>query len=349
MMSIYSLCSVLSLSTMPSTQASARHTAGLQIQVAESLSTLTSSVLSRHVSDSQTTTLPLGRTLGYAIYGSPAGRPLFYVHGYPSSRLEAYALEPIALQHDILVVAPDRPGYGLSSPCETRRIIDFPADVRALADHLDIARFAVLGVSGGGPYALACADELPPGMLSAVGLLASARPWEAGRSNNTLWRRAFAMGTIHVPWLIRGVLDALVGLLKWASRQVQQQVDERKTGDAPTKAAKPRDQMSSPQQSRARLLRMFFEAFTQGSGETVREGRLLQHPLGINFSDVSYQKVQIWHGSEDKQSPIENIRWMAKQLPHSELKEFKENGHFSMGEKLEQILEELMSDDRKRK
>lgn len=81
---------------------------------------------------------------------------------------------------DLRVIAPDRPGFGLSTFDARRRITDWPADVKALAAHLGITRFAILGGSGGAPYALACARALPADMVSAVGLYAAAAPWSVG-------------------------------------------------------------------------------------------------------------------------------------------------------------------------
>jgi pimeloyl-ACP methyl ester carboxylesterase len=80
----------------------------------------------------------------------------------------------------VRVIAPERPGFGLSTFDETHRVSDWPSSIRALAAHLGIDRFAVLGGSGGAPYALACAHALPADMISAVGLLAPAAPWIEG-------------------------------------------------------------------------------------------------------------------------------------------------------------------------
>lgn len=101
--------------------------------------------------------LPDGRTLGYAITGDPAGPPVFYFHGWPASRLEAALVEHLPVR----LIAADRPGYGASTPQPRRRLLDWPADVAALADHLGIGDFRCVGVSGGGPYALACAYASP--------------------------------------------------------------------------------------------------------------------------------------------------------------------------------------------
>src|SRR5437899_12705534 len=98
-----------------------------------------------------------GRRLGYAQYGSPNGSPLMYFHGWPSSRLEPRVAENLCADLGLQVIAPDRPGFGLSDFKPGRTLASWPEDVRALAASLGFHRFAVLGVSGGGPYAIACA------------------------------------------------------------------------------------------------------------------------------------------------------------------------------------------------
>ena len=114
--------------------------------------------------------LPDGRPLGWTEYGTPGGKPVFYFHGLPSSRLEAALTVPHAADLGLRVIAVDRPGFGHSGFQRGRRITDWPIDVAALADSLSIGPFAVLGTSGGGPYALACAALLPH-RVTAVALM----------------------------------------------------------------------------------------------------------------------------------------------------------------------------------
>lgn len=130
---------------------------------------------------SDTCRLPDGRRLGFLDTAAltpgamdPALPAIFYFHGFPGSRLEA-AFLPL---DGCRLIGVDRPGYGLSDPAPERRLGDFARDVAALADHLGIARFAVLGVSGGAPYAAACAHALP-GRVAAAGLVCGLGPPEA--------------------------------------------------------------------------------------------------------------------------------------------------------------------------
>ena len=119
----------------------------------------------------QILTLPSGRTLGYATFGSPAGPALFYFHGLAGSRTEGAELHPVAVKLGIHVNAMDRPGLGLSSYVPNKMVRDWAADVEQLAQHLQLKTYRVIGRSGGGAYALACANSLPQERLLAVGVV----------------------------------------------------------------------------------------------------------------------------------------------------------------------------------
>src|SRR5258706_454018 len=132
-----------------------------------------------------------GRTLAYAEYGEPEGRALLYFHGGADSRLEARLLAEQARCAGIRLIGIDRPGMGRSHFKKGRRLLDWPDDVIELADHLGIERFAVIGVSGGGPYALACAYKIP-NRLIACGIAAG--EWHD--------RHPLSNFTALLPWLL---------------------------------------------------------------------------------------------------------------------------------------------------
>lgn len=92
-----------------------------------------------------------GRRLAYAEYGAANGIPVFLFHGLPGSRLSWGLLPNNPFPKGLRLIAPDRPGYGGSDPKPGRSLLDWVDDVVELADALAIDRFAVLGVSGGGP------------------------------------------------------------------------------------------------------------------------------------------------------------------------------------------------------
>ena len=113
-------------------------------------------------------TLLDGRTLAYTELGAPGGPAAFYFHGAPGSRLELLALDGAFADVGLRVITADRPGYGGSSAQLGRATADWAGDVTALADHLGVERFAVLGLSSGGPYTVACASLLGDRITAAI-------------------------------------------------------------------------------------------------------------------------------------------------------------------------------------
>src|SRR5690242_15693615 len=113
------------------------------------------------MSENNTIKLKNGYVLGYAEYGDPQGKPIFYFHGWPSSRFQAKVLDAIARKLNIRIFSVDRPGYGLSDFQPNRTLLDWPGTVTELGDKLGLNKFAVMGVSGGGPYAVVCAYKIP--------------------------------------------------------------------------------------------------------------------------------------------------------------------------------------------
>src|SRR3954465_14232198 len=108
-----------------------------------------------------------GRRLGYAEWGGLGGPPVLYFHGWPGSRLEGRLADEAARGEGVRLIALDRPGMGLSDYQPRRRLVDWPDDVLQLATALGLERFAVLGISGGGPYAAVCAWKLPEQLTRA--------------------------------------------------------------------------------------------------------------------------------------------------------------------------------------
>lgn len=108
--------------------------------------------------------LPDGRSIAIEEYGDPAGPPVLYFHGWPASRLEAGLIPGLPVR----LLALDRPGYGRSSPQPGRSLLDWPRDVAHVADRLGLDRFHVVGLSGGAPYAAACAYALPDRVLGVA-------------------------------------------------------------------------------------------------------------------------------------------------------------------------------------
>ena len=139
-----------------------------------------------------------GRDLAYEVSGDPHGWPVFLLHGTPGSRMGPRPRSSLLYRLGVRLICHDRPGYGDSTRHEGRRVADVAEDVRSVADDLGLERFSVVGRSGGGPHALACAALLPDRVVRAAVLVGPAPPdalgldWFAGMSdaNNAEFRTA---------------------------------------------------------------------------------------------------------------------------------------------------------------
>lgn len=303
---------------------------------------------SEHRRYDQTITLPDGHKLGYAEAGSPTGYPLFVFHGFPGSRLDARALEEVGRRQNIRIIAPDRPGYGLSTYNPMFCIADWPNHVQDLARQLELKRFAVLGGSGGGPYALVCASAIPSQTLTSVGLLASAGPWEAGTRGVPTSARIGSWAATNCPSLAIRLLDLIVNLTrKIAYTDTGNKLMDSAVSKAVKAAGKDMPESEHHRavaERRERAMRILSEPFAQGSRGFVREAYLLTHPYGFRLEDIK-QMVHIWHGTKDKNSPIHMVRYMAERIPQCTLREFEGETHFTVVKHLEEVITTLVPAD----
>lgn len=282
--------------------------------------------------------LPDGRILGYAEYGPETGHPLVYLHGYPQSRYEGSVIESVLYRRGIRMIAPDRPGFGLSTDQPSRRIMDWPADVQALAGHLGVSRFALMGGSGGGPYTLACAQALPHGMMSAVGIFAGGGDWNAGAHHMPWIYRLSAVTAEHWPTGLRSVLSSLV----WMCRTVL--TSQRGTQWLDGYLQKDQDKHSKTiEERRTDILRALLEPFKQGSGPATYEAKLLSQDWGIDFGDITYNNLYIWHAGKDWNSPLPMTEHYVKQLTNdSSFKVYEEDTHWTIHKHLDEMLSALI-------
>jgi pimeloyl-ACP methyl ester carboxylesterase len=263
--------------------------------------------------------LPDGRQLGYADYGRPDGIPVFYFHGFPGSRLEARLLHASGVTAGVHIIAPDRPGCGLSTYQPRRTLLDWPADVAALAGALELSSFGVVGISGGGPYALACARQLPEHVTS-VSLISSLGPLdETGAMQGMgLSDRVFLSLADRLPWLAQGIL----GLLSWVDLKglVRQTVADLCQRD---QAA-----LADPQVWQM-LLDETREAFRQGPRGVVHEAAIYKRPWGFYPGEIQ-TPVLLWQGEDDHEVPPRVGHALAQALPNCQAHFIEGEGHISL-------------------
>ena len=108
------------------------------------------------------------RQLGFAEFGDPQGRAIFWLHGTPGARRQIpMEARVYAEQQHIRLIGVDRPGIGSSTQHSYDTVVAFAEDLRTIADTLGIDKMVVVGLSGGGPYTLGCAAAMPDRVVSA--------------------------------------------------------------------------------------------------------------------------------------------------------------------------------------
>jgi pimeloyl-ACP methyl ester carboxylesterase len=260
-----------------------------------------------------------GRRLGCAEYGKPDGEPGFYFHGHPGSRLEPQFADAAAREAGVRIIALDRPGYGLSDFQPDRTILDWPRDVEEVAEMLGLDRFSVLGSSGGGPYALACAHEIPR-RITKAGVISGVGPYDApGATRGMRWqnRVGFRLGA-RVPPLAR--------LIMWSMERQVRRRPERAL-DAIAKAMSPADaEIARRPEERQILAADIGEAFRQGSRGAALDVVLLGRPWGFRLDEIK-PDVFLWQGETDVLVPPAMGRHLAAEIPNCHATFFRDEGH----------------------
>jgi pimeloyl-ACP methyl ester carboxylesterase len=272
---------------------------------------------------SATFLLPEGRRIGFARYGDLKGHPVFYCHGLPSSRLEAELVAPVAQRLKLQLIALDRPGYGCSDPLPCGKIADWPYDLEQLADHLNFERFSVLGVSGGGPYALACAWRLKA-RVERVGLVCALGPvihaeLRCGMSLAARW--AFFLAQT-APW----ALPIFFGNL--TARCLRSYPDFTFAWLVRHLPAKDRLTLANPDTLKV-LRATVREGLRQGAQGVLRDLLHYVRPWGIELAAIE-QPVTLWHGDADTVVPPAHSRFLVQRLPRAELRLLPGEGHYSL-------------------
>ena len=271
-----------------------------------------------------------GRTLAYAEYGDPSGKPVFFFHGIPGSRLFRPPDE-ITAKMGVRLICTDRPGYGQSTFQPGRRITDWPCAVVQLADTLGIEKFVVACHSGGGPYAAVCACKLPE-RVTAAAILCGVGPLDAPAATQGmvgLNRFGLTIGRF-IPW-------PLWRLLIWHFYHI---------GQADPVALMERDAKSRPRADaelwenpsiRDVCYTSTQEALRSGTRGHAWETRLLTRPWGFNLEDIRVP-VHLWHGTDDNLTTLQMARFIAGKIPFSRLHICAGEAHLLLFPHWEEIL-----------
>ena len=274
--------------------------------------------------------LPDGRRLGYADHGAPDGRPLLFFHGAPNSRYQLDAAMVLTAKHrGVRLIAPERPGYGLSDPQPGRRLQDWATDVAALTDALGIARFPIIGFSNGCLYALACARQMPQ-RVDRLALCGSPAPLD---TPNIIQDLAPQISGLYA--LARSDPDNLrAALAPWA---------ESPAGLLSDMAAFMPDSDKKVFLQRATVFEVdMSEALRHGVDGAVSDFVLAANPWGFSPAEIETE-VHLWQGSQDRTAPPAMAAYLASTLQKQKLFLLPQDGHLAMFTHWDEILKELFA------
>ncbi|HEY6493732.1 MAG TPA: alpha/beta hydrolase [Trebonia sp.] len=281
-----------------------------------------------------------GRRLATAVYGDPEGRPVFLLHGTPGSRIGPIPRSAVLHRLGVRLICFDRPGYGDSDRLRGRRVADAAADVSAIADALGLERFAVVGRSGGGPHALACAALLPERTTKAavlVGLApreAEGLDWLGGMTaSNVAEYEAVAQGYEQIAAVTGAAAEAVRADPESLLTMLQQQLpdsDQRVVADRGI---------------RSLLLAAYAEALRTSPNGWIDDDVAFQAPWGFDPAAVTVP-VLLWHGASDTFSPVSHVKWLAERIPNAAVVVQAGAAHFGALDVLPNILRWLTSDQR---
>ena len=266
-------------------------------------------------------TLPDGRSLGFAEYGDRTGRTVLYFTGGNSSRYEGQWFQEAARRHQIRLIVPDRPGFGLSGFQAQRTFADWADDVRHLLQYLDVDACAVFGLSGGSPHVIAACLGLPE-FVTRAAIVSGVAPPEMPKRFKGMWLpvRLLFFCSRYLPRAARFLLGQMSSF--YADKE---QLLSR------MKQALPAPDVALIE-SRPEVMEIFSaaaaEAHRYGVYGDAWEWQLYVRPWHLALDQVQ-QEVGLWYGELDKNVPVEMGRYLQRQLPHSELHIVPDGGHFS--------------------
>lgn len=261
-----------------------------------------------------------GSLIAVELAGDRAGTPVLVCHGLADSRLTVRAFESAAREAGVLAVAPDRPGSGGSDPRPLGCVADWASDAGLVLDALGIGEATVVGISGGGAFAAACAAVLPERVRALV-LVSPLGAAGWGTRGMAVGERLSLGVATRAPAFGGWFLGRLAAL----ARRSPQLFLRIATVELPEVD---RRDLARPGQRDA-FLAGFVEAFRRGSAGVAQDLRVLRRPWGFDL-DAIRAPTRVYHGEADTTVPPEHARRLAGAIPGAELRLRPGHGHFSL-------------------
>ncbi len=274
--------------------------------------------------DCKVLSLTNGGELAYVEYGSPNGVPVFFFHGWPSSRTMGELADAAARQLNVRIISADRPGICDSSFQPHRQLLDWPEVLRQFADHLGINRFRILAISGGAPYAYASGLKLPE-RVQAMAIVSGAIPFADLNDHRGLlplyrWMIWFYR---NQPGLLRASFRLVRPIVSWRTslRMARSFLHTLPRPDAEALRDNAAFDICFESQRRA----------WRGSGAegVMADAEIYGRPWGFRLEDVDVP-VRLWHGKQDRAFSFRVAEETAKRLPDCVARYVDNEGHFSL-------------------
>jgi pimeloyl-ACP methyl ester carboxylesterase len=275
------------------------------------------------------------RLVAYERWGDLGGQPMFFLHGSPGCRLNRHPDATLWPSLGLHVVTIDRPGYGDSTALSGRRVRHAAGDVAAVADALGLGRFLVVGSSGGGPHALACAAELGDRVL-ACAAVASAAPLLAGEVEDLIGlnRESLRILAEHGR---PGMVDFL-GPLRDDFLADPVGALGAQLADAPA-ADIEWNQREDVQAVRREAI---LEALRPGVQGWVDDSvSIFGDDWDVDLGRVRCP-VRFWHSDDDKNGPLVAIQRLVESVPGATLTIWSGEGHSAPARNMDQVLSDLL-------
>lgn len=279
--------------------------------------------------------LPDGRRLGFAEFGVPTGRAVLWFHGTPGARRQIPpAARDMASERGLRLIGVDRPGIGLSTSHLYDELFDYAGDIQVLCDHLGIDRFGLVGLSGGGPYVLACAAAMPDQVVAGcvLGGVAPLRGEEgvSGGMIDLAGRLEDALRFAHRP--LGTVFELTIrGLRPIANQGFDMFIKTMPEGDQAV--------MSRPEMKEM-FLDDLLDASRGGMRAFLNDTMLFARPWGFRLADVTVP-IHFWQGDSDTFVPLEHGQHQADLVPGAKLYIRPTEGHMGALDAVEQILDAI--------
>jgi pimeloyl-ACP methyl ester carboxylesterase len=277
------------------------------------------------------------RVVGYYEFGDPLGTPVVALHGTPACGAGFAWADDRARARGIRLLAPDRPGVGISDRWVAgsgATVEAYGAELRAFAEALELPTFSVIGYSGGGPYALAAAHALADCVNAVAVVSGSGQVGEWASINDfETTDRLLTRLSLHLPVVARAVLD--VGAL--ASRVAPKtslwfgQIEM----SAPDRAV-----MAEFPSARAALA-MFTQSCDHGARGVVDDYAALGRPWGFAVEEITVP-VQCWHATTDPIVPLHHTDELVRRIPGAQVTHWDGGGHLAIIDRIDEVFDALL-------